>query len=60
MIYDFSASLLDEATELSVHPLEVLRQPIEDKRVTISRAKGSLTFPANFLFVLVMNPCPYG
>ncbi len=51
---------LDEATELSAHTLEVLRQPIEDKRVTISRAKGSLTFPANFLLVLAMNPCPCG
>lgn len=51
---------LDEATELSVHTLEVLRQPIEDKIVTISRAKGSLTFPANFLLVMAHNPCPCG
>ena len=51
---------LDEATELSTHVLEVLRQPIEDKLVTISRAKGSLTFPANFLLVLALNPCPCG
>ncbi|MCC6804776.1 MAG: YifB family Mg chelatase-like AAA ATPase [Anaerolineae bacterium] len=51
---------LDEATEYSQHTLEVLRQPIEDKIVTISRAKGSLTFPANFLLVLAMNPCPCG
>jgi magnesium chelatase family protein len=51
---------LDEATELSVHTLEVLRQPIEDKVVTISRARGSLTFPANFLLVLAHNPCPCG
>jgi magnesium chelatase family protein len=51
---------LDEATELSSHTLEVLRQPIEDKIVTISRAKGSLTFPANFLLVMAMNPCPCG
>jgi magnesium chelatase family protein len=51
---------LDEATELSVHTLEVLRQPIEDKIVTISRAKGSLTFPANFLLILAHNPCPCG
>ena len=40
--------------------LEVLRQPIEDKTVTISRAQGSLTFPANFQLVGAMNPCPCG
>ncbi len=51
---------LDEATEYNQHTLEVLRQPIEDKIVTISRARGSLTFPANFLLVLAMNPCPCG
>jgi magnesium chelatase family protein len=58
--YDFSVSLLDEATEYNQHTLEVLRQPIEDKIVTISRAKGSLTFPANFLLVLAQNPCACG
>jgi len=51
---------LDEVTEMSVHVLEVLRQPIEDKIVTISRARGSLTFPANFLLILAHNPCPCG
>ncbi len=51
---------LDEATEYNQHTLEVLRQPIEDKIVTISRASGSLTFPANFLLILAMNPCPCG
>ena len=51
---------LDEATEYNQHTLEVLRQPIEDKIVTISRARGSLTFPANFLLILAMNPCPCG
>ncbi len=40
--------------------LEVLRQPIEDKVVTISRAQGSITFPANFMMVAAMNPCPCG
>jgi magnesium chelatase family protein len=51
---------LDEAVEFSQKALEVLRQPIEDKIVTISRASGSLTFPANFLLVLAMNPCACG
>lgn len=51
---------LDEATEHNQKTLEVLRQPIEDKIVTISRAKGTLTFPANFLLVLAHNPCPCG
>ena len=40
--------------------LDVMRQPIEDKIVTISRAQGSLTFPANFQLVAAMNPCPCG
>lgn len=51
---------LDECTEFSPKALEVLRQPIEDKIVTISRAKGSYTFPANFQLVLAHNPCPCG
>lgn len=38
----------------------MLRQPIEDKALTISRAKGTLTFPANFLLILAHNPCPCG
>lgn len=56
----FGILYLDEANEASTKTLEVLRQPIEDKIVTISRAKGSLTFPANFLLVLSLNPCPCG
>ncbi len=51
---------LDELPEFGTHTLEVLRQPIEDKRVTISRAKIALTFPANFMMVAAMNPCPCG
>ncbi len=51
---------LDECTEHNPKTLEVLRQPIEDKIVTISRAKGSLTFPANFMLLMAMNPCPCG
>ena len=38
--------------------LETLRQPLEDRIVTISRASGSLTFPANFVLIAAMNPCP--
>lgn len=51
---------LDEFTEYGARALEVLRQPLEDKIVTISRAQGSLTFPANFLLIAAMNPCPCG
>ncbi|GAP14292.1 Mg chelatase-related protein [Longilinea arvoryzae] len=51
---------LDELPEFGPRVLEVLRQPIEDKLVTISRAQGSLTFPANFQMVAAMNPCPCG
>lgn len=51
---------LDELPEFSPRTLEVLRQPLEDRRVTISRAQGSLTFPANFMLVAAMNPCPCG
>jgi len=51
---------LDEIVEFAPRVLEVMRQPIEDKVVTISRAQGSLTFPANFQLVAAMNPCPCG
>ncbi len=51
---------LDELPEFGPRVLEVMRQPIEDKRVTIARAQGSLTFPANFQLVAAMNPCPCG
>jgi magnesium chelatase family protein len=51
---------LDEFPEFGPRVLEVLRQPIEDKIVTISRAQGSLTFPANFQLIAAMNPCPCG
>jgi len=51
---------LDELPEFGRRVLEVLRQPLEDKHVTISRAQGSLTFPANFQLLGAMNPCPCG
>ncbi len=51
---------LDELPEFDTRSLEVLRQPMEDKLVTISRASGSLTFPASFQLVAAMNPCRCG
>ena len=51
---------LDEFVEMSMKNIEALRQPLEDRVVTISRAQGSLTFPANFILVAAINPCPCG
>ena len=51
---------LDELPEFGTRNLETLRQPIEDKLVTISRATGTLTFPASFMLIAAMNPCPCG
>ena len=51
---------LDEFPEFSRASLEVLRQPLEDRRVTISRVKGSYSFPSDCMVVAAMNPCPCG
>ncbi len=51
---------LDELPEFGHNMLEVLRAPLEDRVVTISRSQGSVTFPANFMMVGAMNPCPCG
>jgi len=51
---------LDELPEFSQRVLEVLRQPLEDRIVTISRATGAVTFPASFILLAAMNPCPCG
>jgi magnesium chelatase family protein len=51
---------LDELPEFDRGVLEVLRQPLEDQRVTISRAAMTLTFPASFMLAAAMNPCPCG
>ncbi len=51
---------LDELAEVGRSILEVLRQPLEDKKITVSRAKYSVEYPANFTLVASMNPCPCG
>lgn len=54
------ALFLDELPEFNRNTIEVLRQPLEEKEITISRANATLTYPANFLFIAGMNPCPCG
>lgn len=56
----FGILFLDELTEFKKETLEVLRGPLEDRVVTISRVNASLTYPCNFMFVASMNPCPCG
>ena len=51
---------LDELPEFSKHALEVLRQPLEDRKVHIARARYTMEFPANFMLIASMNPCPCG
>ncbi|MCC6790584.1 MAG: YifB family Mg chelatase-like AAA ATPase [Thermomicrobiales bacterium] len=51
---------LDELPEFSGQTLEMLRQPLEDRIVTLARASGTVSFPANFTLIAAMNPCPCG
>ena len=51
---------LDELTEFQRNVLEVMRQPLEDRKITISRARYSVDYPANFMLIASMNPCPCG
>ncbi len=51
---------LDEFAEFQRNILEMIRQPLEDGAVTVSRAKGTITFPARFILIAAMNPCPCG
>lgn len=51
---------LDEIAEFNKNTLEVLRGPLEDRTVTISRVNSRLTYPCNFMLIASMNPCPCG
>ena len=54
----YGVLFLDEIAEFDKSTLEVLRGPLEDRIITISRVNATLTYPANFMFVASMNPCP--
>ena len=56
----YGVLFLDELTEFNKNVLEVLRGPLEDKIVTISRLNTAITYPCNFIFIASMNPCPCG
>lgn len=56
----YGVLFLDELTEFKKSTLEVLRGPLEDREITVSRVNGTFTYPANFMFAASMNPCPCG
>ena len=56
----YGVLFLDELPEFNKNTLEVMRGPLEDRKVTISRINASLTYPCNFMLIASMNPCPCG
>lgn len=56
----FGVLFLDELPEFNRNTLEVMRTPLEDSKVTISRVNSTLTYPSNFMLIASMNPCPCG
>lgn len=57
---NYGVLFLDEMPEYSRHALEALRQPLEDRKVTVARVQRSVEYPANFMLIASMNPCPCG